>query len=471
MGILNTIKRWIMKFTSKAQEEFDVRSIVSNEMDTFVEKCARIYAGKPDWLDDEAHIKTINFAKAICEETAKLTTLGISIKIEGSARATWLQEQIDKVYYELRKWVEYGCAYGTVALKPNGEGIDCLLPTDFIVTDSLNGKVTGAVFFSKQKDGKKYYTRLEYHRFIDDIYYISNRCYVADNEGVMGDPIDIKKTPWKHLTDEIGVTDLKQPLYAILTMPTANNIDVDSPLGMPRISEAIEELKDLDIAYSRNSKEIYESERTVLLDSDMLMVEKNEKAIYGETQETNKWASKRQKMKLPDYVRNVTGDGASRFYQEINPTLATDIRLTGINALLSQIGFKCGFSNGYFVFNEKTGMITATQVESDDRRTIQTIKDIRDALEKAVNDLLYALDKMADLYDLSPVGAYEVAIDMGDITYNLEEDRLRWWQYVTAGKVPAWKYFVKFEGMTEEEAKAMGDEVMQAQKEQGLFDE
>ena len=35
---------------------------------------------------------------------------------------------------------------------------------------------------------------------------------------------------------------------------------------------------------------------------------------------------------------------------------------------------------------------------------------------------------------------------------------MRWWQYVQAGKVPAWMYFVKFEGMTEEDAKAMAEE-------------
>jgi hypothetical protein len=28
------------------------------------------------------------------------------------------------------------------------------------------------------------------------------------------------------------------------------------------------------------------------------------------------------------------------------------------------------------------------------------------------------------------------------------------WQYVIAGKYPAWMYFVKFEGMSEEDAKA-----------------
>ena len=134
-----------------------------------------------------------------------------------------------------------------------------------------------------------------------------------------------------------------------------------------------------------------------------------------------------------------------------------------MNALLNQIGYKIGFSNGYFVFNEKTGMVTATQVEADDRRTIQLIKDVRDKLEDCLNGTIYALNVFADLYGLTPVGAYEVTYDFGDITYNREEDRLRWWQYVVQGKVPAWLYFQKFEGMSEEEAKAMTAEADAAQ--------
>ena len=158
---------------------------------------------------------------------------------------------------------------------------------------------------------------------------------------------------------------------------------------------------------------------------------------------------------LPDMVKIVRGDGLKTFYQEINPTLHTEERLKGLNALLSQIGFKVGFSNGYFVFNEKTGMVTATQVESDDRRTIQLIKDIREKLEDCILDLIYALNVFADLYGLAARGVYEIAFDFGDITYNREEDRARWWGYVQSGKVPAWIYFVKFEGMPEDEAKAM----------------
>lgn len=70
--------------------------------------------------------------------------------------------------------------------------------------------------------------------------------------------------------------------------------------------------------------------------------------------------------KLPHYVKNVFGNGTESFYQEIVPSLNTDIRITGINNLLSFVGFKCGYSNGYFVLDEKTGMVTATQVEADD---------------------------------------------------------------------------------------------------------
>lgn len=469
MGIINSIRRWFgMVFSSKAKEEFNVKSITSSKMDEFVNMCGRIYEGKPDWVDEENHIKTINFAKAICEETAKLTVLGISIKIDGSARATWLQEQIDSIFYQLRKWVEYGCAYGTICLKPNGSDIDVVNPSEFMVTSKKHDEITGIVFFNSDmsNDGKKYYKRLEYHRFVNGAYVITNKCYVSDTQNDLGKSIDIKDTPWNELEEEVTITGIEQPLYSILTMPTANKIDMDSPLGMPCISEAIEELKDLDIAYSRNSKEIYDSQRTVLLDSDKLVIPRGANAI-----DSNSWEKAKNKMHLPEYVRNVLGDGANSFYQEINPTLNTETRLSGINSLLSQIGFKCGFSNGYFVFNEKSGMITATQVESDDRRTIHTIKDVRDRLEKCLTDLIYAMDKFADLYDFAPVGTYEAVFDFGDITYNREEDRLRWWQYVQTGKVPAWKYFVKFEGMTEEEAKAMTSEVQEAENRNNMFGE
>lgn len=454
-----------MLFKSKAKEDFKIEPITSQIMDNMIERCAKIYAGRPEWLKPEDHIKTINFAKAVCSETARLATLAIGISISGSARADWLQAQIDKVYFQLRNWVEYGLAYGTIILKPNGETIDIYTPDKFIVTAQQNGDITGVVFMNSETLQQKHYTRLEYHRFIDGgLYQITNKCYVGDSVNDLSKPVDIGKTPWADLLEDATIQNVDGPLYGVLRTPCANNIDIDSPLGLPIFADAIEEFKDLDIAYSRNVKEIYDSKRMVLLDSDRLFPDGGV-PVKGTTDKSLK--AKRDDLGLPDYVKNVYGDGKEKFYQEINPEIQTESRLAGINALLSQIGYKCGFSNGYFVFNETSGIQTATGVEAEQQRTIQFIKDVRDKVEKCLDDTIYALNVFADLYEYAPVGAYEVVYDFGDPTYNLDEDRARWHGYTTEGNIPFWYYLMKFEGFTEEDAKALVESAQQ--KEPTLF--
>ena len=459
----------------KAKDEFNVEAISTDKMDAFIKKCVNIYKGQPEWLDEKDEIKTINFAKSICSEVARLSTLAIGVKIDGSARADYLQQQIDKLYFNIRHWVEYGCAYGTIILKPNGNTVDLFVPGDFIITDRDGDDITGVVFYFSQsvQEGKNkiWYTRLEYHRFADDgAYLIDNVCYKGLSKDDTRDKVDISLTPWKDLLESATIGGLEKPLYGVLRTPQANNIEIDSPLSVPIFADALEELKDLDIAYSRNCTEINDSKRTVLMDSDKLFPFGS--SGMSEVARLDRGVASglmKDKMGLPKYVRMVEGSGDKDFYQEINPTLNTQPRLDGINALLSQIAYKVGFSNGYFVFNESTGIQTATGVEAEQQRTIQFIKDVRDKLEDCMDNLIYAMDVFATLYGLAPAGTYEVTYDFGDITYDRESDRLRWWQYVQAGKVPAWMFFVKFEGMSEEEAKAMVDEAKP--KEEMLFPE
>ena len=454
-----------MIFKKQAEEDFNIQAAEFPEMESLINRCANIYRGAPEWLDDEDNIKTINFAKTVCSETARLTTLAIGIQIGGSARATWLQKQINKIYFQIRHWVEYGCAYGTVFIKPNGESLDVFTPADVMIVDYDNQEIKGIIFKDSYTVGRKYYTRLEYHRFVETTadgvitypYYVSNRAYVSKSPQSIGNKIDLKQTKWADLMADTppilkaNGEKLDGPLFGVLRTPQANNVDISAPLGLPVFAEGIEELGDIDVAYSRNAGEIKDSQKIALLDDRLLMPSGTPVSAMSPRGMENR----RNEMKLPHYVKNVFGQDEKEFYQEINPQLNTDARLAGINALLSQLSYKCGFSSGYFVFNEKTGMVTATQVEADDRRTIQFIKDVRDKLEDCLNGVIYALNVFADLYGLAPVGAYEIAYDFGDITYNREEDRARWWQYVVQGKVPAWLFFVKFEGMTEEDAKAM----------------
>ena len=463
-----------MKFQNEALEEFDVEPITSQEMEIEIEKCMRMYQNRPDWLSDKNDIRTIGFAKVLCEETARLTTLAIHVTVDGSPRAEWLNEQIEKRYFKIREWLEYGCAAGTFILKPNGEGIDFLLPNSFKIVDSDDdGNITGIIFTDTYTTSttlsRKYYTKFEYHRFNGDTgeYLISNRAYVSTSDNEKGKPVPLEDTKWAGLEPDASLMKhngkpLERMLFGVFRTPQANNTEINSPLGLPIYKNVVEELKNLDIAYSRNSEEIKHSRRIVLADDRLLMTsgQKVKEHKVGESVEG-----------LPPFVKNVFGDGLNTFYQEINPELNTDTRIKGINNELSFIGWKVGYSSGYFVFDQKTGMVTATQVESDDRRTIQLIKDCRDKLEDCLDGLIYALNVFADLYGLAPVGQYETTYDFGDITYNREEDRARWWQYVVQGKVPSWLYFQKFEGISEEEAKAMIAEAKADQKAPELFGE
>lgn len=463
-----------MLFQKEALEEFDVKPVTSQEMDIVIDKCMNIYQDRPYWLSAEHDIRTIGFGKVLCEETARLTTLAIHITIDGSPRAEWLQQQIEKRYFKIREWIEYGCAAGTFIVKPNGKGIDFLLPNTFKIVDSDDdGNITGIIFIDtytvSTAFSRKYYTKFEYHRLNSDTgeYLISNRAYVSTSDNEKGKPVPLEETKWAGLEPDVSLVKqngepLERMLFGVFRTPQANNTEINSPLGLPIYKNVVEELKNLDIAYSRNSEEIKDSRRIVLADDRLLMQD-------GKKVSTQKVGT--PVAGLPHYVKNVFGNGPDEFYKEINPELNTDTRIKGINNELSFIGWKVGYSSGYFVFDQKTGMVTATQVESDDRRTIQLIKDCRDKLEDCLDGLIYALNVFADLYGLAPVGQYEVTYDFGDITYNKEEDRARWWQYVVQGKVPAWLYYQKFEGMSEEEAKVMIEEAKAEQEAPKLFEE
>lgn len=438
-----------MIFLSKIKEIFGVEEVTSLAMSRAIEDGEKIYKGIPKWISEKDNIKTINFAKSLCSETARLTTLAIKITIDGSARAEWLQKQIDDIYFKIREWVEYGCAYGTVIMKPSTDGIDLFTPEKYVITEYKNKTITGVVFIYQRKENDKYFTRFEYHHYVDkEEYTVSNRCFVGDSYNSVSEAIDISLTPWNGLLEDANVTGMEQPAYGVFKTPHANNIDINSAIGIPIFSDAIVELEDLDIAYSRNAKEIKDSSRILLLDSDRMTPSDGRKI----SDLMSDFESKRTAMGLPDMVKNVWGDGKESFYQEINPTLNTEMRLNGINALLNQIGYKVGYSNGHFVFNETKGIQTATQVEADQQRTIQFIKDVRDKLEDCMNDVITGLNMFANAYKLAPAGNYEVIYDFSDITYNYEEEKTRWWGYVVAGRVPFEYYLEKFEGFSEKEA-------------------
>ena len=280
-----------MIFKKKAEDDFNVKARVSPEMEKIISVCYGIYSGHPYWVNGKDGVKTINFAKSVCSETARLTTLAIGITINGSARATWLQSQIDAMYFKIRHWVEYGCAYGTVFLKPNGTGIDVFTPADVLLIEYDNLGVKGIIFRDSYTDNDKYYTRLEYHRFEHaedgtEPYIVTNKAYVSNNPSDIGKPVSLSGTVWSNLMEETPPilkadgSRLDGPLFGMMRTPQANNKDLETPMGLPVYAEAIEELRDLDVAYSRNANEKNLITGTRYMNVDGMLPFENEVADY-----------------------------------------------------------------------------------------------------------------------------------------------------------------------------------------------
>lgn len=445
--------------------EFNVKLISSPQMQNALTAWDNISKGKPSWVDRENGIKTVNMAKFIADTRAKLTTLDIGISVSGeSARAAYLQTIADDLIKRLPEKVCEADRLGGMMIRFNGQSWDFVMPGSFGVTEvNSNKEITGAIFAVQAVEGNNTYTRLEYHRFVDvegeSLYQVTNRAYrngtdISGNT-TLGTPIPLTEVKlWRHLQPETFIRGLDKPLFAYYRVPGSNTIDDTSPLGVSIFANAITELKAIDVGISRKDDEVEDSRHITFIGQSVQR------------------SADRRNFKLPRFVQQLglgIEDSGNSSIKEHVATLLTEQRLRDINFNLSMAGVKCGFSEGVFVLDGQRGMVTATQIESDDRDTIQTIKDDRDALQSAIEQAIEGADKLATLMNYSPIGAYELSFAFGDITYSYEEDKANWRLYAMQGWIPKWMYFMKFEKMSEEDAKKMIAEAQMADMELQLF--
>lgn len=473
MGLITWIKAvWNKLFRKEIEERFQADVQLSSVMEAAITKFYNITAGHPPWEDKDDDIESINFAGYIDDVTAGLVTLDLGIDISGSERADYLQKQADYILAVIHDKVSEGLGNCGLMFKPNGQNVDYIEPGSFAPTETdSNGNILGCVFQSQIQRGDYTYTRLEWHRFEDAtaengtparVYRITNYAYKArtgrfGNSSIanIGDPCSLTEVKeWEDIEPDIAIANVEMPLFAYFKNPAPNRIDRTSPLGVPVWHNALKELQDLDIAWSRKGSEVEDSKHMTFISQSAVQ--------YAD----------QHGVKLPRFLRGLEmGVDGDNTIQEHVSTLLTDQRIADINSILSLISTKCGFSQGFFQLDEKTGVMTATQVEADDQETIRTIKNIRDALQDAITQLLYGCNVMADLYSDTAPELWEtlkesMSFSFGDITYNYQEDMANWWKYRIQGDVPAWMYYVKFEKMSEEEAKAMTEEAKAEQQEQ-----
>ena len=393
----------------------------------------------------------LNLSKAVCSELAGMVwtdQTDITVSTNGFTPTETnpddpLQKFVDKVLKKnnfqrkMLEAVEQAAALGGEALKvwadfkrtEDGVAIPetIKLKIGYCQADQFvpiawdNADVQEAVFISRQAKGGYYYTRLEFHKWDGETYYITNELYRSDmykmgsNEpqDILGVRIPLA-TLFPLMDEETAIQGIEASLFSYFRTPTANNVDDNSPLGVSIYANAMETLHALDICFDSFVREFRLGKKRIIVPARMVKnvidpVTGVMRRYFDATDET--------------YEALSTDDPDNLRIQDNSVELRVEEHVEAMNAFLNIFCLQVGLSAGTFSFDAKGGLKTATEVVSENSKTYKTVKNFQNMIKPAVVRLVDNIIALGALYDMDIDGVriadlrelgYEVAVGMDD---------------------------------------------------------
>ena len=393
----------------------------------------------------------LNLGKAVCAELAGMVwtdQTDITVTTDGFEPTEAnpedpLQKFVDKVLKKnnfqrkMIECVEQAAALGGEALKvwadfkrdENGKAIPetIKLKIGYCQADQFvpvawdNANVSEGVFISRQAKGGYYYTRLEFHKWNGETYYITNELYRSDMykmgtrepQDILGVRIPLA-TIFPTLDEETTIEGLEASLFSYFRTPVANNVDDNSPLGVSIYANAMETLHALDICFDSFVREFRLGKKRIIVPARMVKT-----VVDPETGELRRFFDATDET----YEALSTDDPDALKIQDNSVSLRVEEHVAAMNAFLNIFCLQVGLSAGTFSFDAKSGLKTATEVVSENSKTYKTVKNYQNMIKPAVEHLVRNIIDLGALYDLDIDGikisalrerGYDVAVGMDD---------------------------------------------------------
>lgn len=447
-----------MKFTKMLEL---ITDILNKDADTQVDVCmtsrmanlvelwTRMYEKRSPWVNGK-DVFSANLAPAIASELARLVTLEMKSEVTGGASAGYLDTHYQRrVLKDIRRFVEYACAKGGLVMKPyiTQQGIevqfvqaDCFFPLAF---DS-SGRITQCVFTEQFRKGRRIFTRLEVHALQNNHIRITNRAFVATNDYSLGSEVVVSSIDrWSELVPELVMEGTDRLLFGYFKIPLANAEDSDSPLGVSVYSRAVDLIREADKRYSNICWEYDGTQLAVHVATSLLKYNKDQ----------DKFEYPGGKERLYRNLEYNTGATDKPFLDTFSPDIRDTALFNGFNNQLKLVEFNCCLAYGTLSDPQNIDK-TATEIKTSKQRSYVMVSDTQTALQDALEDLVYAMNFWAVLYNLIPAGSdYEVSFDWDDsIVVDAELERQQDRQDVAMGVMKLEEYRAKWYGETLEEA-------------------
>lgn len=257
-----------------------------------------------------------------------------------------------------------------------------------------NGQITEGIFLERVRYNGKIYERREWHCFKNGVHSVRNSAYLYGTR----ERVELSSVPrWEGLA-ESGEIPSDIPMIATLRTPYANNIDLDSALPVSLFANSVGTLHEIDAAHSEYIAEFKKMRAKVFAD---------ETVLQGKNGITD------------DYFVKIEGDGTSTMEQQIMtyaPAIREEAHKAAINTELRLYEVQIGVSCGTFTFDSTKGLVTATQVLSEDRTTYNTVAQLQRQLRPVLEALAKITGTLARFYGFEVTDG-EPAIEFGDSVF------------------------------------------------------
>ena len=423
--MLKNIFLWILQNVFKVSTQTTEKEIDNNI------KYARDYENDID----------INFNSIFSNKLANYVVNDSNINILGkNARVDLLNKTGQSMWKKFKKITSMAFGYGGVILVPyvkGGKIYYSIVSQDRLTIDQIEGElITGATVLAERKVIRGSINQKVYLRWTN--YQIQNNNMVITQQYSDEDGNKIP-TPdfWKDIQEVRTITNVDRVLFGYIKSPI-NNRKITDKYGVPITYGCDKTIDEIKQTMGQIAREFDLKQAFVGADSTMF----NGKNALPQS----------GLFKKIDSVEN-------DFFEVFDPAFRDSSYMVRLQELFKRLEHQIGTSAG-IISEVQTQNATATEIRRAMYDTFTIVDDMRSNIEKGLEDFFYACNVLANAFNLSPQGEYELNFDWD---YSLLEDSQESFNQIRMGvkdgviKEVEYRQWLKPDETTEESQKAIDE--------------
>lgn len=393
--MFKSIINYILTNVFKIKTESTTKEIENNQK----------YASEYERIDD------INFTSIISNKLANYVMSDSTLNIGGdNARSELLNKIGQSMWKKGKKIISMAFGYGGVILVPYAKGGKLyynIVPQNRLTIDKTDGDLTtGATVFAEKKVIGGTINSTTYCRWTNYNVENGNLTILQQFSDEKGNKIPAPEF-WKNITESITITGVDRVSFGYIPSPI-NNRKANDKYGVPITYGCDATINEIKECLKQIAREYELKQAFVGADVSMF----------------------NGKNALPQnglFKKIDTGDDS--FFEEFSPAIRDSSYYVRLQELYQRLEKEIGTSAG-ILSEMKTQNATATEIKKAMYDTFTICDDMRSNIEKGLDDFFYSCNVIANAYNLSPQGEYNLSFDW---SYALLEDTETEWNQLTYG--------------------------------------